>query len=330
MARRFFIEKVPSNNNSLLRIIIVLACIIGVIICFVIISNLARNSHKNAVYEINDVTYVPLNSKLEDKTIFFKELKNVKEKDIKIDTSKADLTKSGKYNIRVSLYNNSYDVIMEVVDSESPEVTVKDINIENGYKYTAADFVESCVDNSLEECQYKFYDLATDQDGNKIDYSSYTANGEYTIQIQAFDSAENETAPVTAKLTIGTPSESGDILCKYGNNDYDTEKYILATYITDNNCSVDLNLYNDKKISAAAEKIMANETTKLKKEFESLRVYKAITLNRDAQAVINKDQTGIVGYTVHMELLVDNKIVESYYVDLEGQRIYSVNEYNLK
>ncbi len=330
MARRFFMEKVPSNNNSLLHVIILVACVIGVILCFVIVSNLLRNSHRNAVYELRELTVVPLNSKLEDKTIFFKELQHVKEKDITVNYENADLSKAGTYDIVVSLYDKDYNVKLEVADLESPVLATKDVNVENGYEYSANDFVESCTDDSNEECNYKFYDLAFDQDGNPIDYSSYKEEGEYTIQIIAYDEAGNETAPTKATLVIGTPSETGEILCKYGNNDYDTEKYILATYITQNNCALDLNLYNDEKTVLAANQIMENETTRLKKEFESLNINSAITLNRLAQAVINKDNTGIVGYTVHMELIIDEKIVESYYVNIDGQRVFTVNDYNLK
>ena len=75
---------------------------------------------------------------------------------------------------------------------------------------------------------------------------------------------------------------------------------------------------------------MENDTARLKKEFESLNINAPVTLNRLAQAVINNDGTGIVGYTVHMEASIDNIVVESYYINLNGQRIYSVNEYNLK
>ncbi len=329
MARRFFMEKVPRNNNSLLHVIIVIACVIGVIICFVVISHLLNNSHKNAVYELRDVTVVPLNSKLDDKTIFFKELQHVKEKDIIVDDSKVDYSQIGTYDVKISLYKSSYDVLLEVADFESPELAVKDINVEKGYDYQASDFVSKCTDNSNKECLYKFYELTTDQDGNPVDYSTYKEDGEYTVLIVAYDETGNETAPAKATLVIGTPSETGEILCKYGKNDYDTEKYVLATYITQNDCALDLNLYNDEKTQIPATQIMENETEKLKKEFESLHINSPVTLNRIAQAVINNDGTGIVGYTVHMELIIDDKVVESYYVNLEGHRVYSVNEYNL-
>ena len=312
MARRFFMEKVPSNNNSLLHVIILVACVIGVIICFVVISNIAKSSNKNAVYEFRNPTVVSLNTKIDDKTIFFKELEHVKESDISVNYKDADLNKVGTYDIVITLFNKDYDIKLEVVDLDSPELTLKDVNIESGYEYTASDFVESCTDNSKEECSYKFYDLTTDEDGNPIDYSSYKKDGKYTVQIVAFDSSGNETAPMKTTLVIGEPSESGEILCKYGKNDYDTEKYILATYITQNNCALDLDLYSDEKTIIPANQIMENETTKLKKEFESLNINSAMTLNRLAQAVINNDGTGIVGYTVHMELSIDNQVIESY------------------
>lgn len=330
MAKKFFNEKVPRKNNSLIHIIILIACVIGVIICFVIVSKYTNKPKKNVVIEPRELVSVEINSEFPDKTLFFSELRNVPEDDIIVNYDNVDLSKTGVYDVKITVYKKNYSSKLEVLDNVGPTLTLKDINIEKGYEYKASDFVKSCVDDSKEKCNIKFYDLATDIDGNLKDYSSYTENGEYTIQIIALDSSDNSSAPAKATLTIGTPSKTGDILCKYGKNEYNSNEYILATYITDNNCAVDLDLYNDPKIASAANRIMENDTTKLKKEFQTLNINKAVTLNRHAQAVINKDNTGIVGYTVHMEMLIDDEIVESYYVKLDGQRVYSINKYNLK
>ena len=215
------------------------------------------------------------------------------------------------------------------------------MEIVQGKTYKASDFVSKCTDNSKEKCVIEFYDEAVNQDGKAIDYSKYSSPGTYTIQIMAHDNSNNYTPATNATLTItekkkdsnkkktDTTSTTIKKECKYGDNKYDKTKYVLATNITEDGCAIDLNLYQNEDLTKAVDNLMEKETVKLKKDFSVLNVPGSYTLNRNTQAILNNSGTGIVGYALHMELLIDDEIVESYFVNSDGSRVYSVNKYNL-
>lgn len=331
MAKKFFNQKINNTKKTVTQIIIIVVCVIGVIICFLIASFFNNRASDDAVIEIRESVAIEVNTDLPDKTLLFTKLENVKENSIKVSYKDVDTSKVGEYTATVELYRKKYEVKILVVDTISPELTLKDITINQGDSYKASDFVENCNDNS-NDCNAEFYTLATDQDGNAIDYSNYTNAGTYKIQIIATDASNNMTIK-DATLTIGTGGSNKPVACKYGDSNYDKDKYVLATNVTNNGCAIDLNLYQDKNIIAPVESIMEQETDKLKKEFSKLNVEGSISLNRDAVAVMNTAGKGIVGYTIHMELSItkDNKteVVESYYLDANNKRVYSTNKYNL-
>ena len=200
-----------------------------------------------------------------------------------------------------------------------------------GEKYLPTSFVDTCTDNSNKECIIEFYDLAMTQDGEKIDYSSYTNIGTYNIQIVAKDASGNKTTPITATLTI-TNNPDADVpdsdipdepqgddtpqVCKYGGDDYDYENHILATFVTENGCALDLNLYQDTKVQEPVEALRPIETEKLKKEFQKLGITDTVNVNFLKEAVINTEGKGIVGYSLQVEVSVitdgNSEVVEKY------------------
>ncbi|MEG1506954.1 MAG: hypothetical protein RR478_05620 [Bacilli bacterium] len=337
MARKFFNQKVHNTKKTIIQISVISGCVVGIIVCFFVANHFSNKSKPNQVVELRDSVAIEIKGDLPDKTIFFSELENVLEKDIKADFSKVNVNKVGEYPVTIKIGKKKYDLKLKIIDTESPILKVKNVKIENGKTYSAKDFVESCKDNSDESCNVSFYSLSINQDGVKIDYSKYKDEGVYTVQLIAKDSSDNSSAPVSATLTIGNKTDEEKpitpTICKYGNNLYDKSKYILGTYVTENNCAIDLNLYHDPKILASVNKIMDNETEKLKKEFSKLNVKGTITLNRNSEAVLNTVGYGVVGYTIHMDLIVTNnskeELVESFFLDTTGKRIYSINKYNL-
>lgn len=331
---KFFNQRVKKSGASTGTIVI--ASIVGVLIVIaigVLISVKSKNNHKDAVIKIRDSVAVEVNSKLPDKTLFFSELEGVKEKDIKTNYDKVNLEKVGTYEVKIKIYNESYTSKLEVVDTEAPVLKTKDVNVAIGGTYKPEDFVESCKDNSDTDCKIEFYDLSLTQSGEKIDYSAFTAEGSYTVQIVATDDAGNKTSPQSATLNIGKNNVKTPTVCKYGNDSYDTSKYILAVNVTENGCGLDLNVYQDEAKLKLVNSIVENEKAKLKKEFSTIKLNTTdIYLNSDIGPVLNMSGTGLVGYTLKITVSINKgtaneEVIEEYFVNLKGERQYTINKY---
>lgn len=335
--KKFFNEKVNETKFSLKYLFILLIFIIVIIICFFLSKTLFGGKiPDNAIIELRDKVTIKVFDDLPDKTLFFSELQNVNEKDIKVSYRKVDNKHVGTYDVTLKLFSEKFKSKLEVVDTEVPVLVAKNVQIKQGKSYKAADFVSSCTDNSKEDCKIKFYTDALDQDGNKIDFSKYSTEGSYNIQIVAYDKSGNYTSPVDATLTISASSQKKQKPietkkeCKYGNDSYDMNKDILATNVTQDGCALDLNLYQDENVTKSVNALMEQETNRLKKDFSSLNVPGSFTLNRNTQAILNNSGKGIVGFSLHMELLINDEVAESYFVKEDGTRVFSVNKYNLK
>ena len=233
-------SKTKSNNNKVLLISII--AVVAVIIIGILISVFFRNSHDDAIIKIRDVIAIEVNNENVDKNLFFEQLENVKEKDIKITYKNVDFSEVGTYDVVIKIYGKKYNSKIQIVDTEVPELVIKDVKINIGESYKANDFVKSCQDNSNKDCIIDFYDLSLDQKGEKIDYRNYTKEGSYEILIVASDASGNKTSPMKATLTIGNDTVVKPITCKYGNAEYDTTN-ILAVNVTKEGCALDLNLY---------------------------------------------------------------------------------------
>lgn len=334
MARKFFNQKVKKKNTTTPTIVI--GAIVGVLIIIaigVLISTLGKKPNKDAKIELRTDAAVEINSKLPDKTLFFAELENVLESDIKPNYEKVDLTKIGTYDVSIKIYNKTYDTKLTVVDTKSPDLKVKEVKIKPGESYKAEDFVKSCEDNSNQKCKIDFYTLSVNENGEKIDYSKYTEEGTYEIQIIASDESANQTTPKKAKLIIGNSSNIEPQNCKYGNSEYDKSKYTLAINLTQNGCALDLNVYQNEDKVEPVKALINAEQEKLKKEFSKINLNtKDIYLNSDIGAVLNNSGTGLVGYTLKIDVSIQNtnsekEIIESYYINTNGERQYLINKY---
>lgn len=341
MAGKFFNQKVKgSSNNNMKAYMIVGGCILIIFITVIIIVSVGGGSdNPEPVIEINDSADIEINSSLPNMDVFFRELQNVSEDDIDIDYSGVDLSTLGSYEVTITINDETYESTLNVVDVTAPELITKDYAINVGQTYDASDFVDTCSDNSGEECIVEFSDSGRDEDGNNIDFSSYLAEGTYTIQIVASDSSGNTTTPQNATLTIGEGSGVVDpTTCRYGGSEYDSNTYILGVNLTtaNNGCALDLNLYHEESTQQAAKDLAEADTEKLQREVYNLNIDKEITrhLVQDINPVLNTTGTGLVGYTVEMILSLryddgSEEVIARYFLDTNGKRIFSINPYNL-
>lgn len=344
MAGKFFNQKVKgSSNRSMKAYLIVGGCILVIFITVILIVSIDGGGSANTpdpIIEMQDRVLVEINGEIPDVSAFFRELQNVSSDDISPDFSGVNLTQIGTYNVNIEINGTNYRSSIEVVDTTAPMLATRDVTINVGESYDAEDFVTSCIDNSNESCEVAFYESGLDQDGNTINYSSYTAEGSYTIQIVASDSSGNVTPAQSVTLTIGDGGNTGTpTTCRYGGSEYDSNTYILGVNLAaaNNGCALDLNLYQDPGIQKAARDLADADTQKLQREVYNINVDREIPRNLDINInpVLNTTGNGLVGYTVEMVLSLQysdgtEEVIAQYYLDTDGNRVYSINKYNLE
>ena len=108
------------------------------------------------------------------------------------------LTKVGTYKVTIKINDETYETTFKVLDTEKPELKLKEVTITEGSKYTVKSFITSCTDNSNEDCLLSF---------TQDEMAKYTKVGTYDIEITAKDSSENATNAKT-KLTIKAKNNS--------------------------------------------------------------------------------------------------------------------------
>ncbi|MBQ9833791.1 MAG: InlB B-repeat-containing protein [Bacilli bacterium] len=106
----------------------------------------------------------------------------------------------GNYDITINFNGKDYIVLLKVVDTIAPQVTLKEVQITEGDTYKINDFIESCSDNGKGECSYDYY--YEDYENEKINFGNHTAPGTYDIVIVSLDNSGNISLPVNTKLTI--------------------------------------------------------------------------------------------------------------------------------
>lgn len=345
MAKKFFYNKVYNTKRTIINGIIIGVCAIGVLICFILVSSFEGEDHRppKANLSIKNEVVMEINENY-TKEIFFSKVENVNLEDIEINYPiDYDTSKIGEYKVVIVVEEKEYPVNVKIVDTTKPELILQDIKISKNSTYKLQDFVISCKDNSNEDCKLSYAGI--DEEGNEIDYSKYIKEGEYQIKIAAKDSSGNQVVKET-KLIIGKPNNSGNnendnnpttpptVTCKYGNNIYDKEKYLLAADISTNGCAVSLDLYKSESMTKEINKIMETETTKIKRDVEGLNLTGTLALNRKVTAVTNTTGDGIIGYELRMIVTITNnyetKTVVEYRVNNEGKRVFVTNPYNLK
>ncbi len=328
MAKKFFKQKVHNKKRTITQIIIISICVVGIVLCFFIAGYFNNLLPEGAVIELRDSVSIEVNSSLPSKTTYFSKLENITEDAITVTYPNIDMQQTGEYPINIKVHHKKYTTVLRIVDTVSPELTAKDVTINEGETYQASDFVESCTDNSNQKCQVEFFTLALTQDGEKIDFSKYTTEGKYLIQIVAKDSSNNQSNIANAYLTIGSPADT-PFICSYGDNSYDTEKYIMAVDISENGCALSGDVYSTTVIPEVLVPILDSEYNKIFNEFKKLNINGVVNFTRTIDPIPNIENTGLVGYGIKISVFEENNLVLEYYLNSNGTREYLLNKYNI-
>lgn len=335
MARKFFNERVYNSRRTIANIIIAGICIVGIVICFILTTDITKGSKNKKVLNIKPEVTVEINENYTN-DIFFSKAENVNTKNIKISyLDDFSISKVGSYPVLVTVNNMNYDSIINIVDTTAPVLNLKEVTIYEKESYSLTSFIDSCNDNSNEECILSFYE-GKNEEGNTINYNNYTKSGIYSIKIMAKDRSDNQIIKET-KLTIKKKNEETapiQQICKYGDDTYDMSSIIIANFVTNNGCAINPELYNNDDLLKDINNIMATETAKIKRDVNALNLTGDFSLNRSILAIPNIYETGMVGYELSMQVSVtkNNKteVIAEYKLDSNGKRHFTINKYNLK
>ncbi len=336
MAKKFFNQKVYNRKRKdIIQLSIIGVSIIGIVASIFLISYFKSRPKKEYFVKLQDKVNLEIGSSKPNNVIFIKELKGVNQSDIKVDYSKVNFEKLGTYTVSLKINNKKYKTKLQIDDYTAPILSLKELTIEKEEKYSANNFVDSCSDNSKADCIIEFYKDSINENGEKIDYANYDKLGSYEIKIVAKDPSNNEVIKTT-RLHITKKDKvpvinTKPVTCEYGSLEYDTS-LVLTNNVGVNDCALDINSYNDEGLRKGINTIANTETKKIQMELNMLpNLPENMTINRLVNAILNIEGDGFVGYSLFIEVK-DNKdtVIVSYYLDINGNRIFRENPYKIK
>ena len=334
MAKKFFHDNVYNKKRHYINIVIIAACVIGIVLCFILTSDFEGENHNTpeSYLSIKGEVTVELNSPV-SKEMFFEKYENIDLSKVEIVYPKTITTDQvGKFTVVLKVDGQDYKTKLIVVDTTKPKLELKNITLQSTKLYQAADFVTSCTDNSNTQCKISFYKNGLDENGKNIDYSKYSKDGIYSIKIVAEDASGNKSIKET-KLIINPKNQNNTVTCKYGNTKYDKNAHVIAFDISSNACSVNPQAYNNEAINKELTKIMEVESIIIESDVNNLNLEWKLTINRKISAVKNETGKGLIGYELRFSVIItnDNKnsTVADYKIDVDGNRIFNVNPYKI-
>lgn len=348
---KFFNGKVRKDRGTLIKYGVIAAGVLLIIILFVLIAA-GKNKKSDVVLELKDSIDIEVNSEWPETLDFFTKFENFDENLVTIGDF--DITTIGEYTVTITAEGQgSADIIVNVVDTTPPALTLQDLEIESGGVYEISDFWLTCEDNSGGDCIVEYYTESIDQDGNPIDYSSFTEDGKYSVKIFAKDETGNASEVQTVSLTIG----SGDnpiknpnpVVCNYGDLTVNTEKhyYPVAVIVGDevNGCAINRDLWDSASVQNPVNDLYDSDYKRLKEQLqpsleEAFPNGAKIVAYPHYIAVLNSEIKGLVGYAIYVEVFVadassteqvdsDENLKIAYYIRSDKTREYEINKFDL-
>ena len=131
------------------------------------------------------------------------------DKKIKFDTK---YNKIGSFKVVMKINDKNYETTLNVVDKLAPTLKLKELTITLGDKFEINSFVESCTDNSEEDCILSYKE-------NK----KYTKVGTYDVTIIAKDKSDN-VVEETTKFIVKNKKTTNETQTNNNNNNNNNNK----------------------------------------------------------------------------------------------------------
>ncbi len=161
--------------------------------------NIKENVEVEINSEVLNIKDFFKNSNFSDEEINYFE----NDKKIKFDTK---YNKIGSFKVVIKINDKNYETTLNVVDKLAPTLKLKELTITLGDKFEINSFVESCTDNSEEDCILSYKE-------NK----KYTKVGTYDVTIIAKDKSDN-VVEETTKLIVKNKKTTNETQTNNNNN----------------------------------------------------------------------------------------------------------------
>lgn len=375
--RKFFFDKVHTKKNHTLSIIITAVLVIAVVITFLVTRYFKEDKPEDKTPKVtfNKTLEIELYQELPNIKAYLKTIKNITENDFELvypeeliiseDTSNCETPEDtncikqiansiGEYkvNVKSEKIKEIGTVTLKVLDKTAPSLVLKEVKITEGETYKINDFIESCTDNSKTDCTFEYSSEDKNENDEIIDYSKYSAPGEYLIKIIAKDNSNNTTDKFETKLIINKKKETNkkpnnnnnnnnqtanENKCAYGDLSY-SNSYVIATKINDSKCAISIEQANELSYKPGIEHnkklIKEIQNAYLKNTIGNLNLEGEITYDITYGPVFNSSNKGVVGYYLLSEAkqTVNGKTttLARYFIDENGNKVWKINTLNLK
>lgn len=185
-----------SIKTILIGLILVLIIFIGLGLFYFL-----KFAKENTEEQIKEVKVIELGTKKEE----------VKEKGCKLNLDNVNFEKTGKYDCSAICDKKEYELKIEIVDTTSPQLVLKTLNIKPNENVSAMDFVIALYD--LNEYDVEFHNINI----NEINKSE----GIYIVPIKASDKAGNVTIENGILVISNIVADKFLVASKLQKTDYD-------------------------------------------------------------------------------------------------------------
>ncbi len=176
-------EKKGLSKTAIVVIAIVLICVIGIGVYFIL--NLAGNKNTNGFIHPKEGLVMELGKELSSNATDYADIEGMDTTNCKVDTSQIDYNKMGSYQYKITCGTNSRSGEVIIKDTSAPNIVVKELNVIPGAKVVLEDFIVTCTDVS--NCSYELEDTS-------INLDTITAiEGEHKFNLVVSDDYDNET-----------------------------------------------------------------------------------------------------------------------------------------
>ncbi len=279
------------RNGSTVGALLAIILIIGGVIFY----NYYINIEQPQDFILKNIT-LELGEKLNNNPSTYITRQNINEIDYKLDLTTVTEYKIGTYNYSITAFGVTKTAKIEVVDTTTPSVDIKEAFIEVGQRFSENAFIDYCYD--LSNCSYDF-------DNDEILDKNQLA-GEYETLITISDDYNNF---VKKNTTLHVVDKYEELICtntdKISSLSYEKKDIIKVQYVNNfyynYTYNIYLRYYNQDIYQENKDKYLETEEYKYRDEEKTIIVNERYTINQNYSIDLLQRELENDGYTCEVE-----------------------------